>query len=164
LEKYHDIYDLNNMDLAEAMLGYSESEFEDAESLKVLKTLAARFQTTRKAFLCSLLALEAHGDKTDFLRWSTAIDEIQGVVAVTVAVDERLRRSLSEEESMLTVISRCAFSKLDRLRYTRNTKTAFNPRTRKMASPAAKAQFLILWYPRSPGQTPCSTRGIGQKP
>jgi hypothetical protein len=80
LEKYYDIYDISDVDFDEAMLGYSETEFEDVESLRALKILAARFHTTRKVFLCCLMALDAHGGKPDFLRWSTAIDELHGSV------------------------------------------------------------------------------------
>ena len=101
LEKYYDIYDISDVDFAEAMLDYSDSEFEDAESLRVLKILAARFHTTRKVFLCCLMALDAHGGKPDFVRWSTAIDEIHGVGVVTATANERLRRILTEEESAL---------------------------------------------------------------
>lgn len=99
LEKYYDIYDISDVDFDEALLGYSDTEFEDPESLRVLKILAARFHTTRKAFLCCLMALNADGGKPDFLRWSTAIDEIHGVGTVTGAAEGRLRRILTEEES-----------------------------------------------------------------
>ena len=100
LEKYYDIYDISDMDFAEAMLGYSETEFEDLDSLRVLKILAARFHTVRKIFLCCLLALDAHGGKPDFLRWGTAVDEIQALGTVTGGAEERIRQILSEEESM----------------------------------------------------------------
>lgn len=68
--------------------------------MRVLKILAARFQTVRKFFLCCLLALNANGGKPDFLRWSAAIDEIHSVCVVTSDAEDRLRRILSEEESM----------------------------------------------------------------
>ncbi|KAG0650746.1 hypothetical protein D0Z07_2375 [Hyphodiscus hymeniophilus] len=99
LEKYYDIYDISDVDFTEAMLGYSDAEFEDAESLRVLKILTVRFQASRKIFLCCLMALDAHGGKPDFLRWSTAIDEIHGVFSVTGSAEERLRQMLCEEES-----------------------------------------------------------------
>jgi hypothetical protein len=99
LERYYDIYDISDEDFTEAMTGYSDTEFEDLESLRVLKILAARFHTARKIFLCCLMALDAHGGKPDFLRWSTAIDEMHGICAVTGSAGTRLRRILSEEES-----------------------------------------------------------------
>lgn len=99
LEKYYDIYDISDIDHSEAMLGFSETEFEDLKSLRALKILAARFHTTRKVFLCCLLALSADGGKSDFIRWSTAMDEISGVSEVTQESEGRLRQVLREEES-----------------------------------------------------------------
>lgn len=104
LEKYHDIYDISDSDFTEAMSGYSEGEFEDSESVRVLKVLAARFYTSRKMFLCCLMALDAHGGKPDFNRWSTAVDEIHAVGVVTGDAEDRLRRILSEEESKCPVV------------------------------------------------------------
>lgn len=99
LEKYFDIYDVSDTDFSEAMLGYSDTEFDDIESVRVLKILAARFHTARKIFLCCLMALDAHGGKPDFLRWSSAVDEIRGARAVTDEAEVRLREILTEEES-----------------------------------------------------------------
>ncbi|KUJ24081.1 uncharacterized protein LY89DRAFT_679325 [Mollisia scopiformis] len=99
LEKYFDIYDISDSDFTEAMAGFSENEIEDAESLRVLKILAARFDITRKIFLCCLMALDADGGKPDFVRWTTAVDEIQGLAAVTSEAEDRLLRILGEEES-----------------------------------------------------------------
>ncbi|KAH8792404.1 Mysoin-binding motif of peroxisomes-domain-containing protein [Hyaloscypha finlandica] len=99
LEKYFDIYDVSDTDFSEAMLEYSETEFDDIESVRVLKILAARFHTARKIFLCCLMALDAHGGKPDFLRWSNAVDEIRIVSAITNEAELRLREILSEEES-----------------------------------------------------------------
>ena len=98
LEKYYDVYDISDLDIQEARQGYAETEFEDKESLRVLKILVARLHTIRKAFLCCLLALEADGGKPDFLRWSTAVDEINALTSVTDEAEERLRRILGEEE------------------------------------------------------------------
>jgi hypothetical protein len=99
LEKYYDIYDISDVDFSEAMLGYSETEFEDFESLRVLKILAARFHIIRKVLLCCLLALDADGGKSDFPRWSTAVEEIHKVREVTSEAEDRLSRVLGEEES-----------------------------------------------------------------
>jgi hypothetical protein len=99
LEKYFDIYDISDTDFSEAMSGYSQTEFDDIGSVLVLKILAARFHTARKIFLCCLMALEADGGKSDFLRWSAAVDEIHGVGFVTNQAEHRLREILTEEES-----------------------------------------------------------------
>ncbi len=103
LEKYYDIYDISDCDFTEAMSGYSEEEFEDSESVRILKILAARFYTSRKMFLCCLMALDAHGGKPDFNRWSTAVDEIHGVGVVTGDAEDRLCRILREEESKVSI-------------------------------------------------------------
>ncbi|KAF4635485.1 hypothetical protein G7Y89_g2610 [Cudoniella acicularis] len=99
LEKYYDIYDISDTDFQEAMAGYSETEFEDTESVRVLKILAARFFMSRKIFLCCLMALDAHGDAPDFLRWGTASDELIAVATITSQAEKRLDRILSEEEN-----------------------------------------------------------------
>ncbi|KAG9248552.1 Mysoin-binding motif of peroxisomes-domain-containing protein [Calycina marina] len=99
LEKYYDIYDLTDIDTSEVAIGYTEHEFEDLESLRVLKILAARFFLTRKIFLCCLLALDASGDKSDFPRWNVAVDEIREVNIVTEDAERKLREILNEEES-----------------------------------------------------------------
>lgn len=93
------IYDVSDVDLSETISGYSETEFDDMESVRVLKILAVRFHTARKIFLCCLMALDAHGGKPDFLRWNTAVDEIHAVGTVTNEAQERLREILTEEES-----------------------------------------------------------------
>jgi hypothetical protein len=99
LEKYHDIYDISDFDISDAMQGFSEKEFEDAESLRSLKIAAARFHIIRKILLCSLLAFEATGDNSDFLRWSTAVEGLKKLNEVTAHSFERIRHILSEEES-----------------------------------------------------------------
>ncbi|KXX77448.1 Vezatin [Madurella mycetomatis] len=103
LEKYHDVYDISDFDISDAMQGFSEREFEDQESLRSLKIAAARFHTIRKIMLCSLLAFEAKGDNTDFLRWSTAVEGLRTLNDVTVQGFERLRDLLSQEETFPTV-------------------------------------------------------------
>ena len=98
LEKYYDVYDINEQDIRDARLAYTELEFEDNESLRVLKILVARFHTLRKAFLCCLLALEADGGKPDFLRWGTAVDEIHIISSFVGDSEERMRQILTEEQ------------------------------------------------------------------
>ncbi|KAF1999382.1 hypothetical protein P154DRAFT_554837 [Amniculicola lignicola CBS 123094] len=101
LEKYLDVYDINNPDLQEASHGYSESEFEDAETLKVLRILQYRLSTLRRVYLCSLLALEADGGKPDFSRWSMAVDSMLTLAAPTGTWSEKINRILSEEEQFI---------------------------------------------------------------
>ncbi|KAK4145447.1 Mysoin-binding motif of peroxisomes-domain-containing protein [Dichotomopilus funicola] len=103
LEKYHDIYDISDFDISDAMRGFSEEEFDDAESLRSLKIAAARFHIIRKLFLCSLLAFDAAGDNNDYLRWSTAVEGLRTLNEVTSQSFERVRQLLSEEENFTTL-------------------------------------------------------------
>ncbi|CAP69430.1 uncharacterized protein PODANS_1_10940 [Podospora anserina S mat+] len=121
IEKFHDVYDISDFDISDAMQGFSDREFDDPESVKTLKIAAARFHTIRKIFLCSLLALEATGDNTDFLRWSTAVESLR---ALTEATDEglsKVRQILDEEEKSKFPLSpnrerrRSQFQKLNSL-------------------------------------------------
>ncbi|KAH4350255.1 hypothetical protein HBH98_046800 [Parastagonospora nodorum] len=101
LEKYLDVYDISNPDLQEAALGYSETEFEDHETLKALRTLQYRLSTLRRVYLCSLLALEADGGKPDFARWSTVVDSMQCLARPTGQWSENLNNILPEEEQFI---------------------------------------------------------------
>ncbi|KAM7224292.1 Vezatin [Rhypophila decipiens] len=99
LEKYYDVYDISDLDISDAMQGFTESELEDAESLRMLKIAAARFHTLRRIFLCALLAFEATSDNTEFLRWSTAVEGLRTLNGVTGDCYEKLRLILCEEET-----------------------------------------------------------------
>ena len=101
LDKYYDIYDISDNDFREAMSGISEDEFQDVESLRVLKIIAARFHTLRKIYLCCLMALDAHGGTPDYTRWRTALDEIHALGIVTRDAGRRLGQILDEEECKL---------------------------------------------------------------
>lgn len=98
LDKYYDVYDISDADMQEALLGYSENEFEDIESLRVLKILTSRFVTLRKMLLCCLLALGADGGKDDFTRWRAALDETKKLSEVTAEGDSQIRSVLEQEE------------------------------------------------------------------
>ncbi|KAH8179754.1 mysoin-binding motif of peroxisomes domain-containing protein [Sarocladium implicatum] len=102
LEKYYDIYDVSDFDMSDAFRGFDETEFDDFESLRTLKILAARFQVLRKLFLCGLLALDACGDETDLLRWTTAVEALRNVNETTQKTYTRLQDILREEESFPT--------------------------------------------------------------
>lgn len=99
LEKYYDIYDISDLDISDALQGFSDSSFDDPESLRTMKIAAARFHTIRKIFLCALLALEANGGESDYLRWSTAVEGLRALNEATKAAYERLRAMLTEDET-----------------------------------------------------------------
>ncbi|KAI9813061.1 MAG: hypothetical protein M1827_004281 [Pycnora praestabilis] len=98
LEKYYDVYDISTSDLQEAAAGYSESEFDDMETLKALKTLLYRLHVIRKIVMCSLLALDADGARPDFARWTSAVNEMQLLRPLIEDHGDKLRRILKEEE------------------------------------------------------------------
>jgi hypothetical protein len=100
LEKYYDVYDITDLDLQEAKLGYTENEFEDSESLRVLKILVSRFIASRKIFLCCLLALDADGGRLDLLRWRTAIDEVKVLSTLAAESEGHMRKVLEQENGM----------------------------------------------------------------
>lgn len=99
LERYYDIYDISDLDMSDALQGYTEKEFEDMESLRTLKVVASRFHIMRKMFLCALLSMEAKGDESDFLRWSTVVESLRMLNEATTLSYERLKSILSEEQS-----------------------------------------------------------------
>ncbi|CAK7228351.1 hypothetical protein SBRCBS47491_006874 [Sporothrix bragantina] len=99
LEMYYNIHDITDFDISDAMQGFSVAEFDDADSIRTLNVLAARFHTIRKLFLCALLALEAKGDESDFLRWTTAVEGLRTLNEITGAGYQRMRTILSEAET-----------------------------------------------------------------
>ncbi|KAJ3504663.1 hypothetical protein NM208_g16304 [Fusarium decemcellulare] len=99
LEKYYDIYDISDFDMSDARRGFNEDEFDDLESLRTLKILAARFFIIRKLFLCALLALDASGDANDLLRWTTAVESLLNLNATTHSASARLQGLLGEDET-----------------------------------------------------------------
>lgn len=101
IEKYLDVYEVSNPDLQEAALGYNESEFEDIESIKALRTWQYRLSTLRRVYLCSLLALQADGGKADFSRWATVVDSMVTVAAPTGERSEKFNQVLAEEEQFV---------------------------------------------------------------
>ncbi|KAK4954711.1 hypothetical protein LTR66_013537 [Elasticomyces elasticus] len=98
LERYLEIYDLRHQDINEALVERTECESEDTESLKTLRLHHFRLSTLRRTALCSLLALEADGAKSDFARWRIAVDTMESLSAVAVTAAEKLGKILSETE------------------------------------------------------------------
>ena len=82
------------MDLATSIAGAESTEIEDADTLKALKYQLQNLHIVRKLFLCSLLALDADGGKSDFARWAAAT-EIMNRVSV------ELRRMALDIEEVL---------------------------------------------------------------
>lgn len=100
LEKYYDIYEITKSDvqeIEELHLGI-DSETEDSETLKSLKSSLQRLHIARKLFLCSLLALDADGGKPDFPRWALATSTMQSLSSTSAVATASLSHILDEEE------------------------------------------------------------------
>ncbi|MCJ1261952.1 hypothetical protein MMC22_001821 [Lobaria immixta] len=103
LEKYYDIYEISQTDMDEAK-EFASAEIidtEEANSLTALKIALQRLHMIRKLFLCSLLALDADGGKSDFPRWAVATDTMRHISAETENVTRTIDEILREEESRL---------------------------------------------------------------
>lgn len=98
LEKYYDMYDVSDFDVSDALQGPGEADSDDAESLRALKVLAARFHTTRKMLLCGLLALDAGGQGGELLRWGAAVEALRELNAATRTSYDGVRVILSEQQ------------------------------------------------------------------
>ncbi|KAF2099339.1 hypothetical protein NA57DRAFT_38732 [Rhizodiscina lignyota] len=98
LERYLDVYDVNNDDVQQATAGWKEDEFEDMESLKALRIHQYRLITLRRLFLCALMALEADGTSGDYPRWRVAGELLIRLAQVVGEAAEKMCNILSEEE------------------------------------------------------------------
>ena len=97
LDKYYDIYDINDFDMEEAFTELND-DGEESESLRTLKLVAARLHVVRKLILCALLALEANGESSDLLRWTAAVESLRTLNHITQEAYDRMQTLLREEE------------------------------------------------------------------
>lgn len=106
-EKYCDIYEISRTDMEEAAEGTSGKRFDadEANSLKALKFDLQKLHILRKLFLCSLLALDANGGKSDFARWTAAAEMMKRVCIASTKMTSDVDDVLSEEEGMSTSCS-----------------------------------------------------------
>lgn len=100
LEKYYDIYEISRTDVedAELVAHVKSSDFDDGDTLQDLKVGLQKLHTIRKLFLCTLLALSADGSKSDFQRWSAAVDTMNVVSSMTAQMTSDIDQILGEEE------------------------------------------------------------------
>ncbi|CAK7263181.1 hypothetical protein SEPCBS119000_000351 [Sporothrix epigloea] len=99
LEMYYNIHDITDFDISDAMQGFNVAEFDDADSIRTLNVLAARLHTVRKLFLCALLALEAKGDESEYLPWTTAVEGLSALNEIIGHGYQRMRAVLGEAET-----------------------------------------------------------------
>lgn len=98
LAKYYDIYDLAIEDLASIESTLASRSLDDQYSLRALRDLFGKLYSARKSVLCCLLALSADGGRSDIARWSSAVEEMRQLAAVTGASMTRMTNILNEED------------------------------------------------------------------
>jgi len=100
LEKYYDVYEISRTDMedAELVASVKASEIEDADTLQDLKVGLQKLHIIRKLFLCTLLALNADGSKSDFRRWSEATEAMNRVSFLTAKMIFDIDEILGDEE------------------------------------------------------------------
>ncbi|KAL9070607.1 MAG: hypothetical protein Q9161_004778 [Pseudevernia consocians] len=104
LDKYYDIYEISRTDLEDAELvgNVEPAEIEDADTLQDLKVGLQKLHILRKLVLCTLLALDADGSKSDFRRWSVAVEMMSSVTSLTVIMISNIDEVMGEEEDFPT--------------------------------------------------------------
>lgn len=100
LDKYFDIYEISRTDLeyAELVGNVEPAEIEDADTLQDLKVGLQKLHILRKLVLCTLLALDADGSKSDFRRWSVAVEMMSSVTSLTATMISNIDEVMGEEE------------------------------------------------------------------
>lgn len=100
LEKYYDIYEISQTDLADAGLlaNVELAEIENADTLQDLKVGLQKLHILRKLMLCTLLALHTDGSKSDFRRWSIAVEMMSSVTSLTARMISNIDEVMGEEE------------------------------------------------------------------
>ena len=99
MDKYYDIYEISRTDRedTEHFTRTEIDESEETESLKYFKTALTKLHVMRKLFLCGLLALEADGGKTDFVRWPVAVDTMKTLSSETSVIIATIDKILRED-------------------------------------------------------------------
>ena len=98
LDKYYDIYEISRSDMQDAEVSPTIlSERDDPETLKELKLGFQKLHINRKLYLCSLLALNANGSRSDFRAWSPASETLEELASETEKLTYAIDEVLSEE-------------------------------------------------------------------
>lgn len=98
LAKYYDIYDIGLEELEAVEASLSQRANEDQYSLRALRDLFGKLYSVRKSVLCCLLALSADGGGSDIARWSSAVEEMRELAAVTGNSMLKMTTILNEED------------------------------------------------------------------
>ncbi|KAJ5106315.1 hypothetical protein N7456_002990 [Penicillium angulare] len=98
LAKYYDIYDIALEDVENLESALLQQHLDDQYSLRSLRDLFGKLYTARKSVLCCLLALSADGGGSDIARWSSAVEEMRELAAVTGTSMTKMANILNEED------------------------------------------------------------------
>lgn len=98
LAKYYDIYDIALEDLESIESTLARQSSEDQYSLRALRDLFGKLYSVRKSVLCCLLALSADGGGSDIARWTSAVEEMRELAAVTGISMTKMTSILNEED------------------------------------------------------------------
>ena len=100
LEKYYDIYEVSRTDLedAELIASVELADIENAGTLQDLKLGLQKLHILRKLALCTLLALDADGSKSDFRRLSVAVEMMCNCTSLTARMILNIDEVMGEEE------------------------------------------------------------------
>ena len=100
-EKYLEVYEIISADIMEAKLGYDKDEFEDMNTLKVLRILSSRLAILRRTILCSLMTIPAEGTTFDFDKWHSVAEVMHNLAYATGAASEKINHILANEDRKL---------------------------------------------------------------
>ena len=103
LGKYCDIYEITQTNIkdAELIADVEPSDVEFADTLQDLKSGLQELHVLRKLFLCTLLALDADGGKSDFQRWSSANERMVSLSSMTAEWTSTIDEIIAEEDGEL---------------------------------------------------------------
>ncbi len=157
LEKYYDIYEISRTDLEDADLvaNIEPAGIEDSDTLQDLKVGLQKLHVLRKLVLCTLLALDADGSKSDFRRWSVAVDTMRRFTSLTARKILDIDEVMGEEEGKLGYFWSLmpnvdlAFNRFPHSTYSEATVDA---RQRAHAKPDATIRQPVSGYPRPTGE------------
>ena len=157
LDKYYDIYEISRTDLdhAELVANVEPAEIEDADTLHGLKVGLQRLHMLRKLLLCTLLALDADGSKSDFRRWSVAVDMMCTFSSFTVRMTSHIDEVMGEEEGeqgYFCSVTPNIDQTLIRLPYSTYSKSTVDSQWRTYAKSNATIRQSVSRYPWPSGQ------------
>ena len=157
LDKYYDIYEISRTDLenAELVANVELAENEDADTLQDLRVGLQKLHVLRKLVLCTLLALNADGSKSDFRRWSVAVEMMSSVTTLTARMTSNIDEVMGEEEGRLAdfcLVMPKIDQTLNRLPHSAYSKDTDDARERAHAKPNASIRESVSGYTWPPGE------------